>query len=345
MHPKKVTKTVKVKKLKTKNKPTSRPALITAAVVAATGLLCGAFWLHAAQPSAEAPHDIQQHELSGRLQHDYPVQRQDPDTLPHIPEEPTHAETRRISAPSATRPSIAAPNAPSPQPPRVIDLVEDVFRLHRQMLQDSQLLTSYQDKLATLQSHARPETYSAVSATLAYLSDISQQNHLVPPGPASGSPLIMILGHALAPDGQMTSILTGRLEKALATAAQFDNPTFLVTGGVPRGGTTEAEQMQQWLIDNGIAESRIIVEQASGTTIENMRFSLPIITSRGFTNIVLVTSDFHTIRAQTLLFLTAQINGVSLNVRAAPSSTGQVENPNLLYDGLVVILQDAGLLD
>ena len=66
---------------------------------------------------------------------------------------------------------------------------------------------------------------------------------------------------------------------------------------------TEADAMARWLTEQGIPESRILVENSSLTTGQNAYYSLGILTEQypETTQIALVTSDYH-IPWATILF-------------------------------------------
>ncbi|MBI2353771.1 MAG: YdcF family protein [Deltaproteobacteria bacterium] len=88
--------------------------------------------------------------------------------------------------------------------------------------------------------------------------------------------------------GMMTRIVTAvRLQRRL------DLP-ILVSGGAVFGGrTAEAPVVRRFLMDLGVPERRIILEDKSRDTMENARFSREIIRRHGFRQPLLVTSAFH----------------------------------------------------
>ena len=73
---------------------------------------------------------------------------------------------------------------------------------------------------------------------------------------------------------------------------------------IPSGGKgadesiSEAEAMKRYLLEQGIPEDDIILEDKSTTTLENLKFSKNIIDSReGRKYTALVTSNYHVYRA------------------------------------------------
>ena len=139
--------------------------------------------------------------------------------------------------------------------------------------------------------------------------DMKVTPDILPDGlPENDALCIVVLGYALTTYGQMKDELIGRLEVALASAIKYPNAYILCTGGgtASKARTkTEAGQMAQWLKDHGIAESRIIIENESLSTVQNAQFSCKIL-ERDYpqvTHLAIVSSDYHIPRG-TLLFHT-----------------------------------------
>ena len=61
---------------------------------------------------------------------------------------------------------------------------------------------------------------------------------------------------------------------------------------------TSAEWMKKQAMALGVPARDILLEDKSGSTKENARFSLPIIKKHGVNSIILVTSPYHSRRAQ-----------------------------------------------
>lgn len=67
-----------------------------------------------------------------------------------------------------------------------------------------------------------------------------------------------------------------------------------------REDITEAEAMRRYLIEKGISEKDMIIEDRSTNTIENIKFSKEIIKSidkRGDIKLAIVTNGFHVFRS------------------------------------------------
>ena len=97
--------------------------------------------------------------------------------------------------------------------------------------------------------------------------------------PEKDKDFLIVLGCGLRKDGTPTPLLKGRLDLALAFDREQTEKTgrqamFVVSGGQgPDEVQSEAASMRDYLLSQGVSESRILVEDKSADTAENMRFS------------------------------------------------------------------------
>lgn len=109
---------------------------------------------------------------------------------------------------------------------------------------------------------------------------------------------LVVLGFQLNPDGSIRYELEQRLEVALQCAKQYPNALIACTGGGTAYNAptaTEADQMAQWLIDHGVDEKRIIIENQSLSTIENAEFTYQILEKEysQVKQLAIITSGYH----------------------------------------------------
>ena len=123
-----------------------------------------------------------------------------------------------------------------------------------------------------------------INATLSYLytliiatlyCNIRAANHV----PNYDKDFIIILGAKIKNDGTLTPLLKARVDKAI----DFGNKQYELTKKkiiyVPSGGKgsdeviEEAKAIKEYLIERGIKEKQIVIEDKSTSTIENMKFS------------------------------------------------------------------------
>lgn len=94
-----------------------------------------------------------------------------------------------------------------------------------------------------------------------------------------------------------------RLESAASLYMKKTEMVIIVSGGQgPDEWVSEAQAMHDALIDLGVSDQSILMENASTSTVENLQFSKAIIDSLNFDNpsIGIVTTDFHMFRAKML---------------------------------------------
>ncbi len=107
----------------------------------------------------------------------------------------------------------------------------------------------------------------------------------------------IVLGAKVKKDSLSLS-LRYRLDAALAYANENPHVILILSGGQGADEPmSEAEAMRRFLTDNGIKESRLILEDASTSTYENLLFSKKLLPA-DVNSITIISSDFHLARAQ-----------------------------------------------
>lgn len=138
-----------------------------------------------------------------------------------------------------------------------------------------------------------------------------------------GEPEVMvILGCQVKPWG-LSILLQDRLNKALDYLADHPNMTIVVSGGQgPDEPTTEALAMYDYLVEHGIDKSRILQEDQSYNTNQNLRCSMALLEENGYDiedDIVVVSNGFHLSRVR-MLWNRIHGDDDNLSTLAAPSS-------------------------
>ena len=114
---------------------------------------------------------------------------------------------------------------------------------------------------------------------------------------------IIILGarvYGTTPENAYASlVLRERLDAAINYFSDHPDSPIIVTGGQGKNeAVTEASIMKAYLIDRGIPEDKIYVEDKSTDTHENFLFSSEIIEENALSKtIVVATNEFHEYRA------------------------------------------------
>ena len=137
-------------------------------------------------------------------------------------------------------------------------------------------------------------------------TDMPVNLNVAPDGlPQDDSLCIVILGFALNSDGTMKDELIGRLETGLASAEKYPNAYVVVTGGGTASGNpdvTEGGLMGEWLLEHGLSEDRLIIEDQAPDTVGNAENTYRILSEEypSVKNLVMVTSDYHVPRGSIL---------------------------------------------
>lgn len=114
--------------------------------------------------------------------------------------------------------------------------------------------------------------------------------------PSKNADYVIVLG-AQVKGSALSRALKSRLDTAIGYLEENIDSKVIVSGGQGRGeDISEALAMKTYLISKGIADSRIIMEDKSTNTEENIRFSQTMIADKN-RYIVIVTNKFHVYRA------------------------------------------------
>ena len=119
---------------------------------------------------------------------------------------------------------------------------------------------------------------------------------------------IVVLG-AAEWGGLPSPIFQARLDRAFDLFIQKYAPLIILTGGKGRNSiVSEAEAGKEYLIMRGIESEYMVIEEESRTTVENLRYVSSIIEEHDLHSILLVSHDFHIMRAKKI----AEDNGITV---------------------------------
>lgn len=116
------------------------------------------------------------------------------------------------------------------------------------------------------------------------------------------SPVIIIFGAAVRPDGTPSRAMRRRVETALDAARRLGDPLFMPTGGQGRHGGVEAEVMAGLLAQAGVPRARIAPEPTGRNTIRSVLACARRL-RRTRTPVYVATSAYHLPRCVLLLRL------------------------------------------
>ncbi|WP_107948760.1 YdcF family protein [Lysinibacillus parviboronicapiens] len=118
---------------------------------------------------------------------------------------------------------------------------------------------------------------------------------------ANGTATYMIvLGAKVKPNGVPSLALRNRLEESIDYLTKYPHVKVIVSGGQGSDeDRTEASVMLDYLVQRGIPAERILVEDQSTSTYENLLFSKELL-PEATKQITIVSNDFHLRRAKYL---------------------------------------------
>jgi uncharacterized SAM-binding protein YcdF (DUF218 family) len=103
---------------------------------------------------------------------------------------------------------------------------------------------------------------------------------------------IIIFGCAVRRGGIPSPMLRARVEAAAAFGATIDEPLYIPTGGIGRHGPSEARVMQRLLVELGVPDNRIRLEETATDTLSAVRAVGRMIAGHA-DPIYVATSGFH----------------------------------------------------
>ena len=152
--------------------------------------------------------------------------------------------------------------------------------------------------------------------------------------PGSGADVCLILGAQMKESGP-SDVLQRRLDKALQYLRENPDTVAVVSGG--QGGNepvSEARGMRDYLVSGGIDKDRILMEETSTNTWENLNYSAELL-DKDRDSVVIVTNNFHVFRAMSI----AEKQGYKA-VEGMAASTHRGNLPNNMLREFFGVLKD-----
>lgn len=130
--------------------------------------------------------------------------------------------------------------------------------------------------------------------------------------------------------------LAARLDEGIRLFKKGYSNYIIVSGGKGTGEEiSEAEAMKNYLESKGIDKNKIIMEDKSLSTMENLGFSKALMDSKGFKNAIIVSNKYHLKRASVMArkngIVDASFSGVYVSKYPSSEITGFIrEIPALI---------------
>ncbi len=150
--------------------------------------------------------------------------------------------------------------------------------------------------------------------------------------PAANTPqadVILVMGARLD-RGKATREFRARLDEAARLTAPL--PVIVLGGMATRGGPTESAAGQIWLVRRGLDEDRVILEETSRNTLENLVQARELMRHHDFRRPLLVTSRYHLARSSILA------SGLGISHGLSPTDYPAMHHPAALSRSLIEAL-------
>lgn len=136
---------------------------------------------------------------------------------------------------------------------------------------------------------------------------------------------IIIFGAAVKANGEPSGAMKRRVDASLLTSKEITEVRFIVTGGIGAGKTTsEADAMKKLLIENGITDEKIVIENQANDTLSSVIYCAKILKARKNSEDIFICSDiYHIPRCRWLFYL--------FGIRSKPAKTISGLNANGLF--------------
>jgi vancomycin permeability regulator SanA len=115
--------------------------------------------------------------------------------------------------------------------------------------------------------------------------------------PSGHADLAVIFGNALDDGGAPKPILAARLDAAVACYRAGRCPVLFVSGSIDGPDLNEATAMRAYLLERGVADDAIIVDDQGDNTLATARNATAFMRERGMSRVMLVTQYYHLARA------------------------------------------------
>jgi uncharacterized SAM-binding protein YcdF (DUF218 family) len=133
---------------------------------------------------------------------------------------------------------------------------------------------------------------------------------------------IIILGSGTRADGRVSPAYARRIRHAMTLFKRGLAPTLLCTGGYANRWRTKSEALacKEYLLELGVPEAAILIEEVSRSTEENAIEAKKVMDANGLSSAIIVTDNFHILRSE--IYFRAQ--GIIVYSSAAQLTQGEL---------------------
>lgn len=148
---------------------------------------------------------------------------------------------------------------------------------------------------------------------------------------AQKADVIIVLGAATY-EGELSAVYRERLNHGILLYRSGYSDKIIVTGAVAKGNTiSDAQAAKSYVIENGIPEKDVILEESSTVTLENMEYSKAIMDEYKMKTAIIVSDPLHMKRSM-LLAKKQEIAAFSSPTKTSRYQTVKTKLPFLLRE-------------
>lgn len=112
------------------------------------------------------------------------------------------------------------------------------------------------------------------------------------------SDVAVVLGNEVLPSGKPSQRLAASLKKTIELYKQGYFEKIIVSGGIGKSGFKEAEIMKNYLVNNGIPLTSIIMDSNGNNTFLTAQNTQKIMKENGFTSVMAISQFYHMSRIE-----------------------------------------------
>lgn len=120
---------------------------------------------------------------------------------------------------------------------------------------------------------------------------------MLKPGKADA---LIVLGY-VSKDGRIHPLLKERLDEAYRLFRQYGHNYIIVSGGAVGSRSSEAELMKKYLVENGVPANKVLKEDKSCNTVQNLVFSKQLMEQYQLKTFIIITNLFHIRRTKYIM--------------------------------------------
>lgn len=109
---------------------------------------------------------------------------------------------------------------------------------------------------------------------------------------------IIVCGYPTQDDGNLSSILKSRIDKAIELYQKDQSLYMIVSGGAIHNKFSESQAMAEYAIMHGIPQSHLFIENQAKSTYHNMLYSKQIMEKYHFQSCYIVTNSWHVVKVK-----------------------------------------------